>query len=80
VWGQDLLGPFKKAPGGLTHLIIVVDKFTKWIQVRPLACHPHLGLSKRDRRLPPMQQGHICMEPSRNAGRLLGSHEARPQH
>jgi hypothetical protein len=37
VWGQDLLGPFKKAPGGLTHLIIMVDKFTKWIQTRPLA-------------------------------------------
>jgi hypothetical protein len=27
VWGQDLLVPFKKAPGGLTHLIIMVDKF-----------------------------------------------------
>jgi hypothetical protein len=37
VWGLDLLGPFKKGPGGLTHLLIVVDKFTKWIEVRPLA-------------------------------------------
>jgi hypothetical protein len=25
VWGLDLLGPFKKAPRGLTHLLIVVD-------------------------------------------------------
>jgi hypothetical protein len=35
VWGLDLLGPFKKAPGGLTHLLIVVDKFTKWIEAKP---------------------------------------------
>jgi hypothetical protein len=26
VWGLDLLGPFKKAPGGLTHLLVAVDK------------------------------------------------------
>jgi hypothetical protein len=35
VWGLDLLGPFKKVPGGLTHLLIVVDKFTKWIEAKP---------------------------------------------
>jgi hypothetical protein len=29
MWGMDVLGPFKKAFGGLTHLLIVVDKFTK---------------------------------------------------
>jgi hypothetical protein len=37
VWGLDLLGPFKKAPEGLTHLLIVVDKFTKWIETKDLA-------------------------------------------
>jgi hypothetical protein len=37
VWGLDLLGPFEKAPRGLTHLLVMVDKFTKWIEVRPLA-------------------------------------------
>jgi hypothetical protein len=37
VWGLDLLGPFKKATEGLTHLLVVVDKFTKWIGVGPLA-------------------------------------------
>jgi hypothetical protein len=37
VWSLDLLGPCKKAPGGLTHLLIIVDKFTKCIEVRPLA-------------------------------------------
>jgi hypothetical protein len=36
VWGLDLLGPFKKAPGGLTHLLVTVDKLTKWVEVRPL--------------------------------------------
>jgi hypothetical protein len=37
MWGLDLLGPFKKAPEGLTHLLVAVDKFTKWIEARPLA-------------------------------------------
>jgi hypothetical protein len=37
VWGLDLLGPFNKASGGLTHLPVAVDKFTKWKEVRPLA-------------------------------------------
>jgi hypothetical protein len=37
VWGLDRLGPFKKATVGLTHLLIVVDKFTKWIEVGALA-------------------------------------------
>jgi hypothetical protein len=36
VWGMDLLGPFKKTPRGMTHLLVVVDKFTKWIEVKPL--------------------------------------------
>jgi hypothetical protein len=33
----DLLGAFRKAPGGLTHLLVIVDKFTKWVEARPLA-------------------------------------------
>jgi hypothetical protein len=37
VWGLDLLGPFKKAPEGLTHLLIAVDKFTRWIKAKLLA-------------------------------------------
>jgi hypothetical protein len=37
VWGMDLLGPFKKALRGLTHLLVVVDNFTKWIEARPPA-------------------------------------------
>jgi hypothetical protein len=37
VWGLDLLGPFKKAPEGFTHLLVTVHKFTKLIKARPLA-------------------------------------------
>ena len=36
VWGLDLVGPLQKAPGGYTHLLVAVDKFSKWIEVRPL--------------------------------------------
>jgi transposase InsO family protein len=34
-WGLDLVGPFKKAKGGFTHIFIVVDNFTKWIEAKP---------------------------------------------
>jgi hypothetical protein len=37
VWGLDLLGPFTNALGVLTHLLIAVNKFTKWIEAKPLA-------------------------------------------
>jgi hypothetical protein len=36
VWGLDMVGPFKIAPRGLTHLLVAVDKFTKWIEARPI--------------------------------------------
>jgi hypothetical protein len=31
VWGLDLVGPLQKAPGGYTHLLVAIDKFSKWI-------------------------------------------------
>jgi transposase InsO family protein len=31
-----LVGPLQKAPGGYTHLLVAIDKFSKWIEVRPL--------------------------------------------
>ena len=36
VWGLDLVGPLQKAPGGYTHLLVAIDKFSKWIEVRLL--------------------------------------------
>jgi hypothetical protein len=36
IWGLDMVGPFKTTPGGLTHLLVAVDKFTKWIKAKPI--------------------------------------------
>jgi IS30 family transposase len=35
--GEGLVGPFKKAKSGFIHIFIAVDKFTKWIEVKPAA-------------------------------------------
>jgi hypothetical protein len=37
VLGLDLVGPFKRAPRGYTHLFVIVDKFTKWIEAQLIA-------------------------------------------
>jgi transposase InsO family protein len=34
---MDLVGPFKKAKGRFTHIFVAVDKFTKWVEVKPVA-------------------------------------------
>jgi IS30 family transposase len=31
-----MVGPFRTAPGGYKHILVAVDKFTKWIEVRPV--------------------------------------------
>jgi hypothetical protein len=36
VWGLVLLRPLKKAPGGYMHLLVTIDEFSKWIEVRPI--------------------------------------------
>jgi hypothetical protein len=36
VWGLDIVGPLRKAPGGYTHLLVAIDKFSKWIEARPI--------------------------------------------
>nr|CAE01580.2 OSJNBa0068L06.6 [Oryza sativa Japonica Group]CAE75990.1 B1160F02.21 [Oryza sativa Japonica Group] len=36
VWGLDMVGLFKKAVGGYTHLFVAVDKFSKWIEAKPV--------------------------------------------
>jgi len=35
--GLDLVGPLKRVPEGYTHLLGIVDKFTKWIEARPIS-------------------------------------------
>jgi len=36
VWGLDLVGPLQNAAGGYTHLLVAIDKFSKWIEARPI--------------------------------------------
>jgi hypothetical protein len=36
VWGLDLVELLQKAPGGFTNLLVAIDKFSKWIETRPI--------------------------------------------
>jgi transposase InsO family protein len=36
VWGLDIVGPLRKAIKGYTHLLVAVDKFSKWIEACPI--------------------------------------------
>ena len=36
VWGLDMVGPFKTARRRLTHLLVAVDKYTKWVEAKPI--------------------------------------------
>ena len=36
VWGFDMVGPFRRSSNGKTHLLVMVDKFTKWIEAEPV--------------------------------------------
>jgi hypothetical protein len=36
VRGLDIVGPLQKEPGGYTHLLVTIDKFSKWVEVRPI--------------------------------------------
>ena len=31
-----MVGPFQPAKGGFTHIFVAVDKFTKWIEAKPV--------------------------------------------
>ena len=35
-WGLDSVGPLKTAVGGYSHIFVSIDKFTKWIKVKPV--------------------------------------------
>jgi hypothetical protein len=42
VWGLDMVGAFRPARGKMTHILVMVDKFTKWIEVKPISkCDGH---------------------------------------
>jgi hypothetical protein len=35
-WGLDQVGPLKKDKGGFKYIFVAIDKFTKWIEYKPL--------------------------------------------
>jgi hypothetical protein len=55
-----MIGPLLTAPGGFNRVLVAIDKFTKWIKVKPVTCPkadkvlnfldelvPHYGLPHR---------------------------------
>ena len=36
-WGLDILGPFPLGTRQMKFLVVVIDYFTKWVEVEPLA-------------------------------------------
>jgi hypothetical protein len=36
LWNLDMVGPLRQALGGFTHLLLAVNKFSKWIEARPI--------------------------------------------
>jgi ribonuclease HI len=37
-WGLDMIGPLPAAPGGFNRVLVAIDKFTKWIEFKPITC------------------------------------------
>ena len=37
VVGLDIVGPFKHSQDKKTHLLVAVDKFTKWVKAKPVS-------------------------------------------
>jgi hypothetical protein len=35
-WGLDMTGPLPTALGGFNRVLVAIDKFTKWIEVKPV--------------------------------------------
>jgi hypothetical protein len=35
-WGIDMIGPLPTAPGGFNRVLMAINKFTKWIEVKPV--------------------------------------------
>ncbi|GAA0144500.1 hypothetical protein LIER_04931 [Lithospermum erythrorhizon] len=43
-WGVDIVGDLPKTSGGKKYTIVVVDYFTKWVEVRPLTRQDQEGV------------------------------------
>jgi hypothetical protein len=44
-WGLDMIGPLPTAPGGFNRVLVAIDKFTKWIKVKPVTAPRLTGYS-----------------------------------
>jgi hypothetical protein len=44
-WGLDMTGLLPTAPGGFNRVLVAIDKFTKWIEVKPVTCPKETGYS-----------------------------------
>ena len=36
IWELDMMGALRKVSGGMTLLLVAIDKFTKWIEAKPI--------------------------------------------
>ena len=36
-WGLDMVGTFKRSKDKKIHLLVAVDKFTKWVEAEPIS-------------------------------------------
>jgi transposase InsO family protein len=36
VWGLDIVGTLQNAHEGYTHLLVAIDKFSKWVEAHPI--------------------------------------------
>ena len=36
-WGMDMVGPFQRSKDKKTHLLVAVDKITKWVEAEPVS-------------------------------------------
>jgi hypothetical protein len=36
MWRLDMVRPLRKATWGFTHILVAIDKFSKWIEVHPI--------------------------------------------
>jgi hypothetical protein len=40
-----MVGPFRPARGSMMHILVMVDKFTKWVEVKPIRkCDGHTAV------------------------------------
>jgi hypothetical protein len=37
-WGIDMIGPLQTELGGFNRVLVAIDMFTKWIEVKPVTC------------------------------------------